>query len=100
MNIEDLLGDPEKVAIVAVAVGAILLRVALHYMDKGRIRAAAQRKGWQNVVISWAPFSPGWMLEQNERHYHVTYADADGDAHQVYCKTSLLTGVYWREGMD
>lgn len=82
---------------VLIALAVIGFRVALHFLDKDRILSAASRKGWENVVVSWSPFAPGWFFEKGERHYLVTYLDENGKPGQRYCKTGLLTGVYWRD---
>lgn len=84
------------IALVVIAV-VIVIRVGLYFIDKDRIEAAAQQKGWRNVEVKWAPFAPGWFFEKGERHYRVTYLDEQGVSQRVYCKTSLFTGVFWRE---
>ena len=71
-------------------------RVIMHFVDKGRISEAARQKGWQDVDIAWAPFAPGFLFERRERHYRVSYLDELGTRRSVYCKISLLTGVFWR----
>ncbi len=82
------------VLVLAVAVG---IRVWLHSVDTSRIREAAEKNNWQDVSISWSPFAPGWVFAKGERHYLVSYTDADGNKNQTYCKTSLFTGVFWRD---
>jgi len=80
----------------ALLLAGLAIRIALHFVDKGRIEEAARSKGWREVVIHWAPLAPGFFFEPRERHYFVTYRDQDGRSGQVYCKTSLLTGIFWR----
>ncbi|MCB9913660.1 MAG: hypothetical protein H6828_00765 [Planctomycetes bacterium] len=75
----------------------VAVRVALHHADKERIRIAATSRGWSSVEVSWAPFAPGWFFEKGERHYRVDFVDEHGRRGEVYCKTGMLTGVYWRE---
>jgi len=75
----------------------ILIRIFLHSIDKSNISDAASAKGWTNVDIRWAPFAPGFFFEKGERHYYVTYTNKDGKRGGRYCKTSLLTGVFWRD---
>lgn len=77
--------------------GAIGLRVALHYIDKKRVEAAARNRGLRDPKVRWAPFAPGWFFEKGERNYSVTFRDADGNPAKVTCKTSMFTGVYWRD---
>ena len=77
-----------------VLVGA---RIGLHYIDKSSVNSAAQRKGWKQIEVSWCPFAPGWFFEKGERHYKVGYQEKDGTRKSKYCKTSLLTGVFWRD---
>jgi len=80
-----------------ILVGAIAIRIGLHFLDKKNILLAAELKGWREIEVVWAPFAPGWFFEKGERHYQVTYADPTGRWHEVYCKTSLFTGIYWRD---
>jgi len=70
--------------------------IAQFSMDKNRILVAAQRQGWKNINIKWSPFAPGWLFERGERHYLVTFKDREGNPGARYCKTSMLTGVYWK----
>ncbi len=69
------------------------------YFDKRRIRASAERLGYKDIEIRWAPFAPGAVFSRG-RHYYVSYTDKYGDQQFSYCKTSLLTGVYWRHEKD
>jgi double zinc ribbon protein len=77
---------------------ALLVRVAMHFIDKNRIKDEVESKGGRIVSISWNPFARGWFFEKNERHYAVTYLDGSGATVSTTCKTSLFTGVYWAEG--
>lgn len=80
------------------AILAVLgFRVMLYFYDVGKIKRAADMKGWRDARVSWAPFAPGWLFEKGERNYLVTYHDQRHDQREVYCKVSLLTGVYWRD---
>jgi len=90
----------EVVAFVAVFALIIVVRVWLHFLDVARIKDAARRKGWGDVDVSWAPFAPGFLFEKGERHYLVAYfGEGSNIRRHRYCKTSMLTGVYWREGL-
>lgn len=82
------------ITVVSVALG---VRVSLHFLDRRRITRAARAKGWRDISVRWSPFAPGWFGEQGERHYRVRYADALGRRHDRYCKTSVMTGVFWRD---
>ena len=77
---------------------AAAFRVAMHFVDKNRIKNEVESKGGRVVSISWNPFARGWFFEKNERHYTVIYADRSGATVTTTCKTSLFTGVYWAEG--
>lgn len=68
-----------------------------YFLDKKRIRSKAEELGYQDITISWTPFAPGFLFEKNERHFRVTYLGNDGKYHSRFCKTSVFTGVYWRE---
>jgi hypothetical protein len=83
--------------LVAIVV-ALAIRVALHFIDKSRIKDEIEAKGGRVVTINWNPLGRGWLLERNERHYSVTYRNRSGATISTDCKTSLFTGVYWAEG--
>ena len=76
---------------------AILFRIVLHFCDKSGVARAAPDKGWKHVSVDWAPFAPGWFFEQGERHCRVDYSDENGVLREAYCKTSMFTGLYWRD---
>jgi len=75
----------------------LAIRFALHHVDKSQIISAARRKGWRRMDVKWRPFAPGWFFENGERHYRVTYDDKNRFRKSKFCKTGLLTGVYWRD---
>lgn len=77
---------------------SLVVRVAMHFVDKSRIKDEVESKGGRIISISWNPFARGWFFEKNERHYDVTYVDRSGATVSTTCKTSLFTGVYWAEG--
>ncbi len=86
-------------SIVVVLFGLMFLsRVAVHFLDKTRVQKAAHCQGLLEVDVTWAPLSAGALFEKNERSYKVTGVDEDGARIIRYCKTSLGTGVYWRDG--
>lgn len=88
----------EELAIFAVVVPLIIgIRIGLHFVDKNTIKTATQAKGWSNVVIAWSPLAPGALFEKGERSYLVTYTDESGEVAERYCKTSIMTGVFWRD---
>lgn len=93
------MSDDAGTALVILLVVAcvICLRVALHFIDRERIFRAACRKGWRDIEVKWAPFARGFFFEKGERHYRVTYRDSHGGRRTSICKTSLLTGIYWRD---
>jgi hypothetical protein len=47
--------------------------------------------------VEWAPFAAGAIFEENERNYRVRYHDEEGFQKIAYCKTSILSGVYWQD---
>src|SRR5438093_12230556 len=77
---------------------AAAFRVAMHFVDKNRIKDEIESKGGRVVSIAWNPFARGWFFEKNERHYEVTYVDRSGQTVSTTCNTSLFTGIYWAEG--
>ena len=56
-----------------------------------------EQRGGTVTSIGWAPFGPGWFGEKSDRIYEVHYTDRDGNKHQAYAKTSMMTGVYFTE---
>ena len=88
----------DRVEWIIVAAGfALAMRVAMHFLDKNRIRQEVEANGGSVVSITWDPFGRGWFFEKNERHYSVSYRDRSGNVQSGTCKTSLFTGVYWTE---
>jgi hypothetical protein len=83
--------------ILLVPVAALAIRVALHFLDKARIKEEVEAKGGRIISINWNPFGRGWFFERNERYYNVTYKDRSEAIISTSCKTSLFTGVYWAE---
>lgn len=81
-----------------IIVGAIGVRIAMHFFDKSRIKDEVETRFGRVVSITWNPFGRGWFFEKNERHYDVTYVDRSGQTITTACKTSLFTGVYWADG--
>jgi len=81
----------------SVAALAVTVRVILHFVDRRRIMRLARSRGWSDVSVRWAPFARGWFGESAERCYRVSYTDALGVRLQRVCKTSMLTGVFWRD---
>lgn len=77
---------------------ALAIRIAMHFIDKSRIKDEIEAKGGRVLSITWNPFGRGWFFEKGERHYAVTYSDRSGATISTGCKTSLFTGVYWAEG--
>ena len=75
----------------------VVMRVAIHRLDVSRIFTAARRKGWKDVVVKWDPFAPGFLFENGERHYVVTFRDRSMQSRTRRCKTGLLTGVFWAD---
>ncbi|MBC3881689.1 hypothetical protein H8K35_07670 [Undibacterium sp. LX40W] len=76
---------------------AIIIRIFLHYIDIDGILSAARKKGWRNVKVEWAPFAAGAFFEDGERCYRVFYLDEQGIKNIAHCKTSIMTGLFWRE---
>ena len=75
--------------------GVVAFRLWLDSMDRQRILDHLAARGCMPQDISWR-----WLLlsgERNERHYKVVYLTRDGHAHTGLCKTSMLSGVWWKE---
>lgn len=74
---------------------AILLRIAVDFIDRMRIRHAAQTLGWSELTLCLDPYGPGWLLPFRQRNYLVRYRDPDGILHSQYCVTCFFQKVYW-----
>jgi len=73
---------------------AIVGRLIAGSMDRERIRRYIQERGGNVLDITWAPFGPGWFGAR-ERIYSVCYRNSEGKTEDVYCKTSMWSGVYF-----
>jgi len=87
----------EIITIPAVIVLAICIRLIAGSMNHKRIRQYIESLGGSVENIEWKPFGPGWFGEKSQVIYRVLYIDGQGAHHDAYCKTSLLTGVYFTE---
>ena len=83
--------------IVAFIVVGVLIRLMAGGADHERIRAYVRERGGAVHSIQWAPFGRGWFGDKSDRIYVVHYTDANGDAHEASCKTSMFSGVYFTE---
>ncbi len=78
------------------AVGVWLaVRVLAGFLDWWRIASYVRRNGGQLVACRWWPWGPGWLGERRARIYYVAFIDQQGARPRAYCKTSLLSGVYF-----
>ncbi len=77
-----------------VIVMAVGFRLIAGVWNHARIRDYIEGLGGTVQQIEWVPFGPGWFGDK-QPIYHVLYKDAGGDAHDAYCKTSMLAGVYF-----
>jgi hypothetical protein len=80
-----------------VIVVAITVRIIAGFMDRERIQRFIGERSGRVLEISWAPFGPGWFGARGTRIYAVAYADKEGMRHDVYCKTSMWSGVYFTD---
>jgi hypothetical protein len=85
---------PTIIPLVLLAIG---VRVGLHFWDRKNITTTAELKGWREITVTWTPFAPGWFFENRERHYTVNFVDKENRNRELICKTSIFTGVYWRD---
>jgi hypothetical protein len=76
---------------------AIAIRVAAGSFDHNRVRQYVENRGGKVIEASWAPFGPGWFGGNRERIYRVRYLDGDGNVHDAFAKTNMLSGVYFTE---
>jgi len=73
---------------------AIVLRLLAGAFDGGRVEGYLEEKGCTLVEKHWSPFGPGWFGEKDSRIYRIVYRDPNGNLHEAYAKTSMLSGVY------
>ena len=78
-------------------VAAVVIRLVAGSMNHSRIRDYTHARGGRVTGITWEPFGPGWFGEKNSAIYRVDYVDKQGKRHVAYCKTSLLSGVYFTQ---
>ena len=82
--------------LILVAILAILLFVV--NLDKSRIAAHLQSKGFKFTGAQWRIFGHGWLGESSgeggNRIYRVSYLDVFGNAWEVWAKTRMFSGVY------
>ena len=78
---------------------AVLIGIRLFAgnLNHNRIRRYVEDLGGRVESIVWNPFGPGWFGEKGSAIYHVVYVDKNGARHDAYCKTGLLSGVYFTE---
>ncbi len=87
----------EVIVVLMVVTLSIFFRVfIISQWDRDRINDDAKSKGWVVSSIVWEPFGPGWFGEKNDRIYSVSYMNAKGKKVNQFCKTSMLSGVYWK----
>ena len=87
----------EFIIVFIIIILAICFRVfIISQWDRDRIIYDARIKGWVISDIVWEPFGPGWFGEKNDRIYLVQFIDENGRHASKYCKTSMLSGVYWK----
>ena len=79
---------------------AVVMRLLVHQLDRSRIRAYAERNGWQLESCNWRLFGPGWFGSRKERIYEIRYVDCEGRSHSAFAKTSALAGVYLTEDRE
>ncbi|HEX2839494.1 MAG TPA: hypothetical protein VHN77_15360 [Phycisphaerales bacterium] len=85
------------VCIIVVALVAVLVRLAAGASDHERIHGEIARRGGTVTGITWEPFGKGWFGEKNDRIYKVSWRDAAGQGRTAWCKTSMMSGVYFSE---
>jgi hypothetical protein len=91
--------DDTTLFFIILASGALLAVViasgAISSANRMRIRTTISRHGGQVRVIRRALFGPGWLENDRLPVYRVEYVDNVGAKWVGYCKTSVLSGVYW-----
>lgn len=76
---------------------AVVIRLAAGASDHERINEEVARRGGTVTGITWEPFGKGWFGEKNERIYKVAWRDKDATHRTAWCKTSMLSGVYFSD---
>lgn len=80
-----------------IGVFLVLFRLLMGGADRDRIEMEVKARGGRVRSITWAPFGKGWVGERNDRIYEVEYVERSGLVRRVWCKTNMLSGVYFSE---
>jgi len=80
--------------VIAIVIG---IRLLIGSLDRQRISEYVEARGGKVVETTWAPFGPGWLGSNRERIYEVRYRDHEGNVHEAYARTNMLSGVYFTE---
>src|SRR5258708_29914196 len=75
---------------------AIVFRILAGRADRDRIHKDIESRGGKVLNIAQSFFAPGWFGSGNQRTYDVRYETTDGRIISSTCRTSTLSGVYWR----
>ncbi|MFN3411607.1 MAG: hypothetical protein ACK4YF_05565 [Exilispira sp.] len=81
------------IVFVFIAIGSIWL--IIFFICRSAAKAAVERKGNTVISIRWALFGYGWFGEKDSIIFKIKYKDMDGRIHTTYCKSGLLSGVYF-----
>jgi hypothetical protein len=84
----------------AVLVFGALSQLVRAYFDHRRIRTEVENQGGKVVDIAWEPFHSSGFARNRGDVYRVTLEENDGAIRRLYCKTSLLEGVFFAEDRD
>jgi hypothetical protein len=96
-EVRDILDSGIVPVIVGGLAFALGLRIVAGMLDHWRIGNYIRARHGELRSCRWWPFGPGWLGEKRDRIYSVTFIDGAGAEHRAYCKTSLLTGVYFTQ---
>jgi hypothetical protein len=87
----------QVIIILSLVLISILWRIFItSNWDRQRIINDANNNGWTIKTIEWEPFGPGFLGEKNDRIYSVRFINENDIAQTRFCKTSVLSGVYWK----
>lgn len=76
---------------------AIVVRLLAGSSDRRRIEGEIASRGGTLLEVMWQPFGKGWFGEKNDRIYSVRYRDREGVEREAWCKTSMMSGVYFAD---
>lgn len=81
--------------IIFVFIAGVGVWLIVFLICRAAAKSAIEEKGNTIISIRWAPFGYGWFGEKDAIIFKIRYEDIEGRLHTTYCKSGLLSGVYF-----